>query len=99
MIGGWEWVVIALAVVAILVWGPAKIPELARGIGRARGEFERASREYSVGTPKSEKENETSGDDMMILIATGLGVDTKGKTKDKIFQEILANIKASKASS
>ncbi len=99
MLSGWEWIVIALAIVAILVWGPTKIPELAKGLGRARGEFEKASREYSVGTSKSEKANEASDDNMLIVVAKGMGIDTEGKTKDKIFQEILGNLKASKASS
>jgi sec-independent protein translocase protein TatA len=38
---GWEWIVIILAVIVLLLWGPKKIPELARGIGQARAEFEK----------------------------------------------------------
>jgi len=41
---GYEWVVIGIIVIAIFVWGPGKIPELARSLGRARKEFEEASR-------------------------------------------------------
>jgi len=99
VITGWEWVVILLVVVVIIIWGPKKVPELARAIGRARGEFERASREYATPAPPPETpqaKKEVSSDDMLILIAKGLGINTEGKSKEEIFQEIIANIKTSK---
>jgi sec-independent protein translocase protein TatA len=98
MITGWEWIVILLVVVAFMLWGPQKIPELARAIGRARGEFERASREYSASPPPSAAKTTLSNDDMLIAIAKGLGIETEGKTRDEIFQKIIENIKASKSS-
>jgi len=99
-LGGWEWIVIILAVVVILVWGPTKIPELARGLGRARGEFERASKEYAGKPLETEvASSRTSGDEMMLVIAKGLGINTEGKSKEQIFQEIILNIKAIKSSS
>jgi len=97
-LGGWELIVILLAVVVILVWGPTKIPELAKGLGRARGEFERASREYAFGSPETGTVRKTSDDEMTILIAKGLGISTEGKSKEQLFQEIIANIKAIKSS-
>ena len=39
-IGGSELILILL--VALLVFGPGKLPELARGLGKAMGEFNRA---------------------------------------------------------
>ena len=39
--GGLEWIVLLLVAGAILLFGPKKIPELARGLGRAMGEFRR----------------------------------------------------------
>ena len=98
-LGGWEWIVIVLAVVVILIWGPTKIPELAKGLGRARGEFERASREYTFKSPETGTASRTSDDEMTILIAKGLGINTEGKSKEQIFQEVIANIKATKSSS
>lgn len=98
-LGGWELIVILLAVVVILVWGPTKIPELARGLGRARGEFERASREYAFGSSETGAVRKTSDDEMVILIAKGLGISTEGKSKEQLFQEIITNIKAIKSSS
>jgi len=43
-----QWVIIGVIVVVIFLWGPQKIPELARGLGRAKGEFDRASREFQA---------------------------------------------------
>src|SRR3990172_1302950 len=39
--GGLEWLIVLLVAGAILLFGPKKIPELARGLGRAMGEFRR----------------------------------------------------------
>ena len=48
MPGGSEWIFIIIAV-AILIFGAKKIPELARTLGRSKGEFEK-------GKIESEKE-------------------------------------------
>ena len=42
MIVGWEVVMIGLIVIVFLVWGPSKIPELTKGIGEAKREFDKA---------------------------------------------------------
>ena len=98
MVVGWEWIVIIAALVVLLLWGPSKIPELARGLGRAKAEFERASRgKYLSKSPRSGEISRSSDDDTIILIARSLGITTEGKTKEEIFEEIIANIKAIKA--
>ncbi len=45
MIVGIEWIIALVLAVILLLLGPKKIPALARGIGRAIGEFRRAKRE------------------------------------------------------
>jgi len=97
MLSGWEWIIILLAFVVILIWGPSKIPEFARGLGRARAEFERASREYLYETPEK-KASKSSDDEAILLIAKALGISTEGKTKEQICQEIITNIKTLKTS-
>ncbi len=42
-----ELIVIGVVLVVIFLWGPQKIPEIARAIGRARREFDQASKELS----------------------------------------------------
>ena len=39
-VGGYEWVWI-LVIVGVLLFGAKKIPELARTLGKSRGEFEK----------------------------------------------------------
>jgi sec-independent protein translocase protein TatA len=43
-----QWIVIGVIVVVIFLWGPQKIPELARGLGRAKGEFDKATKEFDA---------------------------------------------------
>jgi len=44
-LGGWEWVIVILAV--LLLFGARKIPELARGLGTGIKEFKKATREVT----------------------------------------------------
>jgi len=42
---GFEWVIILIIIAVLLLFGPQKLPELARGVGRALGEFRRGKME------------------------------------------------------
>ncbi|HEY1792753.1 MAG TPA: twin-arginine translocase TatA/TatE family subunit [Opitutaceae bacterium] len=50
--GGGEWVLILLVV--LLLFGSTKLPALARGLGEAKREFKRASREDEEAAAKPE---------------------------------------------
>lgn len=97
MVTGWEWILIIVVLMALIIWGPKKIPELARALGEARGEFERASKE--VPKKPKKKEEDASGDDALIETARKLGIDTEGKTRDQISEEIVQKFKAGKTAS
>jgi sec-independent protein translocase protein TatA len=100
MLSGMELIILALAGVALLIWGPNKIPELAKGLGRAKAEFDKASRgEYTIGSPVGDNVRSTSNDDSLIVIALSLGLKTEGRTREQILQEIVTNVKANKTSS
>ena len=47
MLEGWEWLIIGVIAIVIILWGPAKIPEFAKALGRAKGEFTKASKEFN----------------------------------------------------
>ncbi|PNV77208.1 MAG: twin-arginine translocase TatA/TatE family subunit [Thermoproteota archaeon] len=84
MITSWETIIIAIIILALIIWGPQKLPEFARAIGQARREFEKASREE----PKKE-----DLDEQIIKLAKELGISTEGKTKEQILQEIAEKAK------
>ncbi|PCN50788.1 twin-arginine translocase TatA/TatE family subunit [Candidatus Geothermarchaeota archaeon ex4572_27] len=76
------WIVI---LVVLLLWGPKQIPKLARSLGLARREFERASR--------GEVEEVEEEEDEITKLAKELGIDTKGKSKEEIIREIVERTK------
>jgi len=89
-----QWVVIAIVAVVFLMYGPKKIPELARSIGLARKEFNDASK-----TPLSSATTTTtvpaaaavsSTGDALLDTAKKLGISTEGKTRDEISSEIVS---------
>jgi sec-independent protein translocase protein TatA len=84
---GYEAVVIAIILVVIFIWGPSKLPEVARSIGRARKEFEEASRGLTSSSPLPRVE--TVGSDPLIDVASRLGIVTEGKTRSEISEEIV----------
>jgi len=87
---GYEWIVIGVIVVAFLVWGPSKIPEIARGFGRARREFEDASRGLTIPSAGTTSVLASEGSaDPLISAAQRLGVKTEGKTRQEISDEIV----------
>jgi len=94
MITGWEWIVVVGIIAVLLLWGPKKLPELAKAIGEARKEFQKASKE--VTKPPSEEETKPSGDDLLIETAQMRGISTEGKTKEQIAREIVEKGKTSK---
>ena len=45
VLGGWEWVVVLVAV--LMLFGAKRIPELAKGLGQGIREFKKAAREVT----------------------------------------------------
>jgi sec-independent protein translocase protein TatA len=91
-----QWIVIGVIVIVIFLWGPQKIPELAKGLGRAKREFDQASKEFEgsfSGTTPSPPVPR-SADQILLDTARQLGISTEGKTRDQISQEIVAKAKS-----
>jgi sec-independent protein translocase protein TatA len=102
MLGGWEWLVILGVLAIVMLWGPAKIPELAKSIGKAKGEFDKASKEYQKAAFETQitTTNATvttanapaNSDESLFAAAKKYGIATEGKTREQISTELLTKI-------
>ena len=74
-----EWVIVLLVVV--LLFGAAKIPELARALGKAKGEFEKGSREGREAAPAKDAPTiEAAEQERVLKAARELGIPTEGRS-------------------
>ena len=91
-----QWVVIAIVAIVFLMYGPKKIPELARSIGLARKEFNDASKtplsadSTTTAAPAPAAAPAPSTGDALLDTAKKLGISTEGKTRDEISSEIVS---------
>jgi sec-independent protein translocase protein TatA len=109
MLEGWEWIIIGGVAIVIIMWGPAKIPEFARALGRAKGEFNNASKEFeNAATMTTSATTVTAApvksvsaprvviktkDEILLDTAHSLGIETEGKTQQQISEEISMRVK------
>lgn len=89
--------IILIFVIVILLFGATKIPELARGLGRAIGEFKRGKieieREIKDEEIRIEKERRgETVDSSVINAAKALGIETQGKTGEQLKKEISKSV-------
>lgn len=86
-ITGFEWIILLIIIAIVLLLGPTKLPELARGIGKAIGEFRRGKMEIEKEIKKELAEVPTpAGAQTVVEIspklveaAKELGVDVLGR--------------------
>jgi sec-independent protein translocase protein TatA len=84
---GYEWLIVVGILLVVFLWGPQKLPELARSIGLAKKEFEKAAKEASTPTSAGTSSVQPATDPL-ITAAKNLGITTEGKTKEEITKEI-----------
>ena len=107
MLEGWEWIIIGVVAIVIIMWGPAKIPEFAKSLGRAKGEFAKAQKEFTEAATNPPPTTNAavayadqtpapvikSKDEMLLETAQRLGISTDGKTRGQISEEISEKIR------
>lgn len=100
---GFEWIFIVVIVV-VLIFGAKKIPDLARGFGKATSEFEKARIEAkrelrelkNAGTSSSSTTtNAAANREKLESIADTLGIDYTDKDDDQLRLAIEAEINKS----
>ena len=88
MIGAQE--LILILAILLIVFGPKKLPELARELGRAVQEFKKASRNIVDATSETLKYDDDVGN-KILKIAKDLDIDTLGKSVKDILEEVGKN--------
>ena len=83
---GYDWLIVLGILLVVFLWGPQKLPELAKSIGLAKKEFEKAAKEVS--TPSTSSSAAQPATDPLIVAAKNLGLSTEGKTKEEIARDI-----------
>lgn len=88
MIGGQEWLIIIIG--ALLLFGPKKLPEMARSVGKAVAEYRRTAREFQREVEETSRveleEREISPE--VLKIAKNMGIETEGKSEKEILKAI-----------
>jgi sec-independent protein translocase protein TatA len=100
---GFEWVFIVLIIV-VLIFGAKKIPDLARGLGKATTEFEKAKieakRELSEikksGISSSTTTNAVASREKLEAIADTMGIDYTDKDDDQLRSAIETELNKSR---
>ena len=82
-IGGGE--LLLIIAIAVLLFGANKIPELARNMGKAVGEFKKAQKETEDELKKIEQKPKLT---KVQKMAKDLGIDIEGKTEEELLDEI-----------
>jgi sec-independent protein translocase protein TatA len=88
-----EITVIVGALAVFLIWGPNKIPQLARSLGMAQKEFKKAQSgvgEENANVVNVAAEGNSSSDEKLLEVAHNLGINTEGKSMDQVASEIVA---------
>ena len=106
MLEGWEWIIIGVVAIVIIMWGPAKIPQFARALGQAKGEFSKASKEFNNAANMDAPAEPVvttaiaapapvikTKDELLLETAQKLGISTEGKTREQLSEEISVKVK------
>ena len=91
-IGALEILIIIL--IMIILFGPKKIPELARSLGQAVRIFrEEASKLTKPATEPPKEEGVEITDEQLTKLAEALGINSSGKTREELAAEIIKKAK------
>lgn len=79
-IEGMEWIIILVIIAVLFLFGPSKLPDLARSTGRALGEFKRGRLEVEREINQQFSANAVDPRTREQRAAQALGVTTAGKS-------------------
>ncbi len=92
-IQGIEWILLLIVAAVILLFGPQKLPELARGVGRALGEFRRGRMEVEREITQQFTAMDTQeGRGRVERAAGALGLPASGKSELQLKLDIARGV-------
>ena len=80
--------ILLLILIALILFGPKKLPELARAAGEAVRIFREESQKLTSEEPESRRSSVS--DEELKKLAEKLGVSTEGKSRDQLIEEVLS---------
>lgn len=85
--------IVLIVVVIIVLFGASKIPELARSLGKATGEFKKGKQDIEnelneIVKPGKEIKPPENPSSKIIKMAQDLGIATEGKSDEQLLEEI-----------
>ncbi|MCL4444751.1 MAG: twin-arginine translocase TatA/TatE family subunit [Thermoplasmataceae archaeon] len=90
-----EWAIVVLVI--LVLFGTKKLPEFARNVGRASGEFTRGKMEIEreIRAAANPASPSSSGNESVVNAARALGIDTSNKDETVLRREISDKLKTS----
>jgi sec-independent protein translocase protein TatA len=88
---------ILILAVALLLFGANKLPEMARSLGKATGEFKKGQIEVENELKQMNKPSNDQ-DTKIRNLAIEMGINVENKTSEQIMEEIRLIIKSSESS-
>lgn len=73
--------ILIVVVVVVVLFGAGAIPKLARSMGRAQGEFQKARKEFKDEVSAGEAD---VPDETLLKTAADLGIETDGKSATEL---------------
>jgi len=85
--------IILIGIVVILLFGASKIPELARSLGKATGEFKKGKSDLEaeltdIGKPVKAVKPQENASSKIRKMAQDIGIATEGKSDEQLLDEI-----------
>ena len=88
---GWQELILIFAIL-LLVFGPTKLPKIARELGKVWNEFNKASSGVMEAVSSTQATKDEDEDQLLLEVARKLKVNSEGKTDEQLTTEILTKI-------
>lgn len=85
--------IILILILALFLFGPNKLPELARSLGKATGEFKKAQIQSESEFRQMVKPLDNK-DEKIHNLAVEMGLNVQNKSDEQLIEEIRSNIRS-----